>query len=150
MFVCVCVYSQLQDVEITEASGLIGDLLLNEHLSEGVEQKLKKVCELLAPRVAGHTAYTPRMNVANPIAEDRHDHESDVVTETNPQGPRVHVGFVFFFSFGRGGGGICVVCGNVTTSCRFCVGGRYVLCGSECEIDAGMNMLQVCVSLLLK
>nr|BAA34309.1 EFPDE3 [Ephydatia fluviatilis] len=76
--------SMMHDMEITEANGLIGDLLLNESLSEGMEQKLRKVHELLAPRMAGHTAYTPRMNVVNPIAEDRHDHESDVVTDTTP------------------------------------------------------------------
>ena len=80
-------------MEITEANGLIGDLLLNESLSDGMEQKLRKVRELLAPRMAGQMAYTPRMNVVNPIAEDRHDHESDVVTETTPPAaPRHHVG----------------------------------------------------------
>ena len=108
-------------MEITEANGLIGDLLLNESLSDGMEQKLRKVRELLAPRMAGHMAYTPRMNVVNPIAEDRHDHESDVVTETTPPAaPRHHVGV----SQRERENVVCVVC----VLCVCCVRVVCVLC----------------------
>ena len=128
-------------MEITEANGLIGDLLLNESLSDGMEQKLRKVRELLAPRMAGHMAYTPRMNVVNPIAEDRHDHESDVVTETTPPAaPRHHVGV----SQRERENVVCVVC----VLCVCCVRVVCVLCACCVCVVCACCVCVMCVCVM--
>ena len=45
---------------VTEAHGLIGDLLLNEAYSDNTRDQLRRVRELLAPKVNKQIQYGPR------------------------------------------------------------------------------------------
>ena len=47
---------------VTEVHGLIGDLLLNENFSDGADHKLKRIKDLLAPKV-NIGQYSPKVIV---------------------------------------------------------------------------------------